>query len=63
MMTDKQIFKEIAVVKDRLNDVEMRISSLYDMLHEQNAANIDYLSAMSGIDIPTEDEEVIQDAQ
>lgn len=60
-MTDQQIYKELAVIKDRLNDVEKRISNYFDDKHEQNKADIDYVAIMTDVDIPSK--EVTNDAQ
>ena len=51
-----------------IKDAETVVVSFVDAgvfakLTAQNAANIDYLSAMSGIDLPNEEEEVVEEPQ
>lgn len=45
------LIQEIRLLKKRLNEDEQKISQFYDMLHEVNASNIDYLAMETGVDL------------
>lgn len=55
--------KDVAVainnVNKRLNEISQQLDVYFNQKHEENKANIDYLSMMANIDIPIEDEEGI----
>lgn len=52
--------KDVAVainnVNKRLNEISQQLDAYFNQKHEENKANIDYLSMMANIDIPIEDE-------
>lgn len=54
--------KDVAVainnVNKRLNEISQQLDLYFNQKHEENKANIDYLSMMVDIDIPTEEKEV-----
>lgn len=58
-----KLYQTINAVSQKVNDVNTKLDKYIELVHSQSTANIDYLSAMSGINIPTENKEVPEDAQ
>jgi len=58
-----RLYQTINAVSQKVNDINKKLDAYINDVHNQSTANIDYLSAMTGIDIPTEDEGVFTDAQ
>ena len=54
---DKDVAMAINDVNKRLNEISQQLDLYFNQKHEENKANIDYLSMMVDIDIPTEEEE------
>lgn len=55
---DKDVAMAINDVNKRLNEISQQLDLYFNQKHEENKANIDYLSMMVDIDIPTEEKEV-----
>ena len=51
------VMKEIVDIKERLNRIEERLSVFAEMLHQDNRADIDYISMETGIDLDQNDQE------
>ena len=56
---DKDIAMAINDVNKRLNEISQQLDLYFNQKHKENKANIDYLSMMVDIDIPTEEEEAL----
>lgn len=54
---DKDIAMAINDVNKRLNEISQQLDAYFNQKHEENKSNIDYISMMVDIDIPTEEEE------
>lgn len=54
----EDVMRELKVIKDRINEVERKLDNYFGNLHEDNAANIDYIAMMEDIDLPSEEMEV-----
>lgn len=58
MVTNTQIFQAINAVSKRVEEVNGRLDQVFRMLHDDNAANIDYLAMMTDTDFPSEDSDI-----
>ena len=55
-VTREEFFKELAVIKDRLNDVDRKLSDFTDMRNAQRASDIDFIAMETGVELEQEDE-------
>ena len=54
---EEQIIKNMNILSQRMLALEKRINQLYMSLHEDNAANIDYIAMMTEVDIPSKEDD------
>ena len=55
-VTREEFFKELAVIKDRLNDVDRKLSDFTDMRNAQRASDIDFIAMETGVELEQEDD-------
>lgn len=55
-MTQTQMLQSINAISLKLNDVTAKLNEVIKMLHDENAANIDYVAMMTNVDLSSEDE-------
>ena len=51
-----QLYQAINSLSQRLNDINKKLDNLINIVHNQSTSSIDYLSMMTDIDIPSEEE-------
>lgn len=52
MVTIEQIYQSIAETHERINEVNKRLDDAFRLMHDENAANIDYLAMMTETSLP-----------
>lgn len=63
MVTTTQIMQAINAVSKRLEEVNGRLDEVFRMLHNDNAANIDYLAMMTDNDLPSEEDTKMEEVE
>jgi hypothetical protein len=59
MSNEEKYMKAIADNNKRINSMEQKLDHYFAMLHEKNAADIEYLAMMADVELNSDNEEEV----